>query len=225
MTTIFTLNINNYEPEIRKLTYPLMREYARKIGADFVEISGRCFPSWPVSYEKLQIYELGESEGWNLFFDADTLIHPDTIDFTDYLLEETVYNNSKDMAGLRWKFDRFFHRDGRSIGTGNWLAFVHGWCIEYFKPLEISLTEALENIHPTREELAGGLTREHFIDGYATSRNVAKYGLDFDTLEGSSGVLVNIGLANERFFWHGYNMITEQKVLQMKSVLESWKVI
>jgi len=217
MKVVFTLDIGNYEPQITELTYPLMQSYARKINAHFCILNERRFPGWPVSYEKMQIFERGTD--WNLFFDADTLIHPDTIDFTVHMKRDTVYHNSSDMAHLRWKYDEYFLRDGRNIGSGNWLAFASDWCCDLWKPLEISLEEALENIHPTQEELNGGLTRDHFIDGYTVSRNIAKYGLKFDTIE---NLLKELGMGDERFFWHGYNMTSEQKLLQMKSVLQGW---
>ena len=36
---VFTLNVNDYAPEIRQYSYPLLRYYARKIGAEFVEMT------------------------------------------------------------------------------------------------------------------------------------------------------------------------------------------
>ena len=83
----------------------------------------------------------------------------------------------------------------------------------------MNLEEALENIHPTHEERKLGI--EHFVDAYALSRNMAKFGLKFDTIE---NLLVELGMGDERFFWHGYNMTSEQKRLQMISVLKDWKV-
>jgi hypothetical protein len=42
--TIFTLNIDNYAPEIRDITRPLLERYAKKIGADIYDIEDRNFP-------------------------------------------------------------------------------------------------------------------------------------------------------------------------------------
>ena len=80
--TLYTLNIGNYGPEITALTYPYMRRYAEKIGADFFIITERKFPGWPVTFEKLQIYELSQQHAndWNIFCDGDCLIHPDLMD-------------------------------------------------------------------------------------------------------------------------------------------------
>ena len=56
--TIFTLNVDGYSPEITDITYPLIKRYAKHIDADLHIIKDRKFPDWPVTYEKLQIYEL-----------------------------------------------------------------------------------------------------------------------------------------------------------------------
>ena len=58
--TVFTLNIDGYAPEVTELTYPLMKHYAAKIGADFHIIKERKFPDWPPVYEKMQIYQLAQ---------------------------------------------------------------------------------------------------------------------------------------------------------------------
>ena len=82
--TLYTLNIGDYAPEIRALTFPLLRGWADKIGADFHVIEERKFPDWPIVYEKLQIYELGQGNDWNIFADADTLVHPEMFDVTEH---------------------------------------------------------------------------------------------------------------------------------------------
>lgn len=56
---LYTLDIDNYQPAIKALTFPLMKAYAAKIGAEFCPITERKFPEWPIVYEKLQIFELG----------------------------------------------------------------------------------------------------------------------------------------------------------------------
>jgi hypothetical protein len=57
--TLYTLSVNDkhpgqdFEPEITALTFPLMRKYAHKIGADFHVIRERKHPDMPPVYEKL----------------------------------------------------------------------------------------------------------------------------------------------------------------------------
>jgi hypothetical protein len=101
------------------LTFPLLNRYAEKIGAEFRVISERKFPDWPITFEKFQIFNLGrEAENdWNIYIDADALIHPETPDFTLYIPKDTIAHTGQDFAPLRWKYDRFYMRDGRDIGS------------------------------------------------------------------------------------------------------------
>src|SRR5689334_15577875 len=163
--TVFTLCVDNYQPEITELTFPFLRQYAEKIGADFHVIKQRKFPGWPPVYEKLQIFELGKGNDWNIFFDADVLVHPDFFDVTDHLDKSTVCHWACDMAGERWRYDNYFRRDNRHIGSGNWLAVASDWCLDLWHPLEdLTYEEALENIFPIAQERAQNISREHLID-------------------------------------------------------------
>ena len=66
MINVYTLNIDDYFPEMMEITVPLMKKYADKIGANFIEINRRKFSDWHIHYEKLQIYELGKEADWNI---------------------------------------------------------------------------------------------------------------------------------------------------------------
>src|SRR4030042_5156314 len=139
--TLFVLNVDDYAPEITEVTYPLLKNYAEKIGAEFYEIRERKFPGWPPVYEKLQIYQLAQEMGndWNIYIDSDALIHPDLIDVTSHLHKDTVAHNGRDIASTRWACDRFFLRDGRQIGYCNWVTIAGDWCIELWNaPEDIS---------------------------------------------------------------------------------------
>lgn len=222
--TIFTLNIDNYAPEITRMTYPLLKRFADKCDADFVVICNRRWPHMPVTFEKLQIFYLGQEMGndWNIFFDGDALVHPDTFDPTEHLHKDTVMHNGCDMAGNRWKYDRFFRRDGRHIGSGNWFTVASDWCIDLWNPLDdLSLDEALANIQPTWFEQSRGITKEHLIDDYTLSRNIAKFGLKFKT---HLDLLRSINRTADEYFWHAYTISEEEKVKQMKEVLKRWEI-
>jgi len=220
--TIFTLNVDNYAPEITELTYPLLKRYAKKIGADFHIINERKFPDWPPVYEKLQIYELGQEmeNDWNIYIDGDALVHPDTIDWTNHLKKDTVAHNGKDLNDIRWKFDRFFKRDGRFIGSCNWFTVGSDWCIDLWHPLDdLTRAEAVENISACAHELNTIITNDHLIDDYTLSRNIAKYGLKFTTFQ---QILKDVGFPDCSFFWHLYTIPIEEKVIKMKQVLQGW---
>ncbi len=248
---IWTLNAGgDYAPDITKLTYPLLKTYARKIRADFNIITQRKYPDWPVVYEKLQIYDLGRGFDWNIFIDSDALIHPDLPDITELLPRDTVCHVGQDFAPNRWTYDRFFRRDGRQIGSCNWFACASDWNIDLWTPLHIppdplTKEEAVKNIHPIVSELAASrylrndknqimlddkgqpmtvpkpvITPEHLIDDYTLSRNIAKYGLKFTNIYALRKKYSDQG----DYFWHLYQISIEEKVKEMKQVLVSWGI-
>jgi hypothetical protein len=223
--TLFVLNVGNYAPKIRELSYPLIKHYAEKIGADFYEIKKRKFPGWPPVYEKLQIYQLSREMGndWNIYIDSDALIHPDLMDLTNHLKKDTVLHCGADVADNRWVYDRFFLRDGRHIGSCNWFTFGSDWCIELWKPLDdLSQKEAVANIYPTVNELNTIITPPHLIDDYVLSRNIAKYGLKFTTVY---NIFKQFGYKPNALLWHVYTATIEQKAEEMKKVLSMWHLI
>ena len=210
-----------YAPQVTEITYPLIKHYADKIGADFYVIKERKFPGWPIVYEKLQIYELAQEmrNDWNLYIDSDTLIHPDFYDVTEHLRKDTVAHNGRDMAGNRWFYDRFFKRDGRHIGSCNWFAVASDWCIDLWKPLDdLTLDEAIKMISPTTNELTTLITPGHLIDDFTLSRNIAKYGLKYTTF-GEITKSLNQG---EGYLYHQYTIPIAQKVEEMKRMLATW---
>src|SRR5215212_8392424 len=165
--TIYLLNIGNYEPEITALTYPSIHRYATKIGAAVHVITQRKFPDWPVTCEKLQIYELGTQHrnDWNIYIDSDTLIHPDLFDITEHLPKDTVLNYHNDFAGPRWAVDDYFRRDGRWISTCGWFTIASDWCLDLWRPLDdLTPDEAVAKAFPINLERRVGITAEHVLD-------------------------------------------------------------
>lgn len=220
---VYTLNVDNYAPEISEITMPLIKHYIHKIGAKHVHITERKFPGWPPVYEKLQIYELAQKFGadWNIYIDSDTLIHPDMVDVTNYISKDTVVHNGKDVADHRWRFDRFFYRDGRHIGSCNWWAIASDWCIELWKPLDdLTLEEAISRIYPVVGELNGVTEASHLIDDYTLSRNIAKYGLKHTT---TIDIMKKAGYEQGNgWLWHAYNISNAEKVPKMLEVIQAW---
>jgi hypothetical protein len=221
--TLFTLNVDNYAPEICEITYPLLKRYAEKIGADFFIIDKRVWPDMPPVYEKLQIRKLAEKmkNDWNVYIDSDALVHPETIDFTSMIGKDTVMHNGHDMASIRWKYDEYFLRDGRNIGSCNWFTIASNWCLDLWNELDIPYEEALANIYPIPHEKNHGVTKEHLIDDYTLSRNIAKYGLRFET---ALNLTAQKGPAGAAFFYHEYTVPIFEKVRRMKRVLSDWEI-
>jgi hypothetical protein len=220
--TIFTLNINNYVPGITELTYPLIKRYAEKIGADFYTITERKFPKYPPQYETMQIYELGREmkNDWNIYIDSDALIHPDMFDVTEFIHKDTVCHNGSNMANNRFKYDNYFRRDGRNIGSRNWFTIASDWCIDLWHPLDISYNEALNNIFPIQDEINTPISKEHMIDDYILSRNIARFGLKFKTF---IRILEDIGDTGT-YLWHLSTLSTEDKIEEIRSVISRWGV-
>lgn len=223
--TVFTLLVDNYAPEITEYTLPLIHNYAKRIGANFHIIKDRKFPGWPPVYEKLQIYELGQQmeNDWNLFIDADAMVSPECPDVTELLQKDTVMHNGCDHATIRWKYDRFFRRDGRHIGSCNWFTLGSDWCIDLWKPLDdLTLEEATKNITLCiSENNCGVMDSSHLIDDYTLSRNIAKFGLKFTTFSKLQDKLE----IKARFLVHLYAVPNEKKVETAKKVMRNWAVI
>jgi hypothetical protein len=163
---IWVLNINNYKPEITKYTLPTIKAYAERIGAEYSEITERKFPSYPVTYEKIQIHELGSKFDWNILIDADLLISKNFPDVTNVVNIDTVGIDSQyDIRALVKESDIYFARDGRLLGIAGYFVVTSFLTHDLWEPLE-SVQEGLLKIG-----------REFSIDEYCISRNLAKYGL------------------------------------------------
>lgn len=220
--TLYTLNVNNYAPEIRAFTWPLLRRYAEKIGAEFFAITERRFPDQDIMTEKLQIHRLARERGddWAIYIDSDCLVHPDTMDFTEVLPRDTVMCNGTDYAACRYEYDEYFRRDGRHIAMCGWLTVASSWCLDVWKPLDdLSYGDAVARIKPTAREVQAGIPAEHLIDDFIVSRNVAKYGLKHTTFR---KILAEIGQIDASYLWHEYTIPEKEKLAMIKKVLSVW---
>lgn len=222
---IYILNIDNHNPEVTAITNPYIERYAEKIGASAIHIiKERKFENWPITYEKMQIFQLAQlyEADWNIYIDSDALINPNAPDFTVLLPEDMVAHHGNDFAPIRWKYDRYFKRDGRHIGSGNWFTLASHLCIDLWKPIDdLTPEEAISRIQPTTDEAGSGVINpSHLIDDFALSRNIAKYGLKFVALR---KLLEQFGYeSGGNFFYHHYLYPPEVKVLEMKKVLKEW---
>jgi hypothetical protein len=218
--TIYLLDIDDYQPDIKALTRPTIDAYADKIGADVCVIRDRVFPEWPVTYEKLQIKELAteRDDDWALYIDSDCLVHPELPDVTELIRRDFVCHNAVDFAPIRWTYDDYFRRDGRNIGSANWFACAYRWCFDLWTPLEVTPEEAVKAITLTAPERKL-MKPEHLVDDYALSRNIARFGLHVVTL---TDIWANANLPIAEFFYPQYLIDPEQKATEMKETLERW---
>lgn len=219
--TIYTLSVDNYAPEITEITFPLINQYAEKIGAEFAIITDRQFPDMPPVYEKMQLFELSKENDWTIYIDADTLVHPDFPDITPLLNKDTVCCHGKDFASIRWRYNEYFYRDGRNIGACNWFTIASDWCSDLWHPLDVPFDEAVKNIFPTVDERNTVIVKEHLIDDYLLSYNIARYGLKHNTIQ---KMLMDNGVDTRSYLWHEYLRGIDEKVVVMKKVLEAWRI-
>lgn len=219
--TVFTLNVNGYSSQITEITFPLMRYYARKIGAAFRVITERKFPDWPVVCEKLQVGELITDEDWVMFFDADTIIHPDCLDWTVLFPDDVVVHNAVDFANSRHRYNDERREDGRHIGTCGWFSMTPKKCFGFWDLPSEPMAEILEKCTPTLSEAHSGITVGHLTDDYIKSENLVRYHLKHDTV---TDLFSRMGHPDWGFFWHAYTIPEAEKVRQMKDILWNWKI-
>lgn len=220
---IVTLNIDNYDSSIRSVTYPLMKHYAYKVGAEFHEITERRYPDWPPVYEKLQMRDVIREGGFDrvMFMDADCLVYPDTPDWFTMIPEDTVACYGFDWAANRLRVDDdYFRRDGRMIGWAGWLTIGSRMCADLWTPLEMSYEDALRNLFPTVKEVQMNMDAGHLIDDYCLSRNIARFGLKVTTIQAVMKQFAQEG----NWYWHRYDVPHDQKASYMQTVLNGGPV-
>lgn len=173
--TVWVLNINDYRPDICLHTIPTIENFAKKIGADFKIITDRKFPNFPITMEKMQIYELGKDNDLNILIDADVLISPKLDDIslnvskTPGLVSVMQVFEIPRYFPYNYIFDRLpvsQTADGRSTKVGPSANFVitSKWSHFLWNP-DVEIPELQD---PFR------------IDEYIMSVNLAKYGLDLE---------------------------------------------
>ena len=224
--TLYTLAVNNFNPDILALTIPLMERWTATHGWRFQIIQERVWPEYPPAYEKLQVRNFARinDDEWSWFLDADALLHPDTPDLTEHLGKDVVAHCGSDPNLLRWRWDNYFRRDGRMIGSCNWCALASEWTRDdFWAPLDIPLEKALAQIHPIHgEAITGIITSEHLLDDFTMSRNIARYGLHFTTFQEEYNKL---GMGNADFYWHTYNTTDPFKLVGIRQKLRDWLFI
>ena len=90
---IHVVYINDFFPELWKLTFPTIKAYADRIGADLNVINERLYNNdVDINYEKMQVWYAGADYDANFLVDADVLIHRD---FPDKKYQEVVIGTPK----------------------------------------------------------------------------------------------------------------------------------
>jgi len=164
---VWVLLIGDYFKELCSVTLPTIEAYAKRIGADLKYITERKFPEFPITYEKLQIFELGKEYFWNILIDADTIIKPSYPDVTGLNPANTVGFEKQYQASFLFQANKWFVKDERNIGLAGNFIVTSRLTHDLWEPLPMSFDE-LKTVF--------GKTRHHIMDEYVLSTNLAKYG-------------------------------------------------
>jgi hypothetical protein len=93
---VVTISIGSEYERLGGLLHPSKRAYARKVGAEFVEIKSRKWMDVHPNFEKLQMYDMLGQFDRVLFLDCDTFVRSGTPDLFTLVPEEYfgAYNES-----------------------------------------------------------------------------------------------------------------------------------
>ena len=226
---LYTPNYNQYEPEICSITYPLIKQYCHKIGADFriidkpfdlgvdTKISGK-FHLHKLAQEKNQI---------TMFLDSDALIHPDAPDFMIHCIgPKLVFCFGQDYPFMRFRADQFFaYAQANGLvepytmvpyGMCTWCVICNDSSYHVWEP-PVNAAEAISYITPTVVE-AHIKTAASLLDDYQTSLNLVKHKL---TIINGIEALTAVKYTGVMPFYHQYLVTPEEKARQLKFVRDN----
>jgi hypothetical protein len=229
---IAVLCTDGWQPEIRALTFPLFKYHAKKIGADFHVINTRAFPSsYPLCYERFQLYDISKNYDWVIQLDADLLLHPDTPDFTRHIDKDTLLISTPGFASDSYQMDEYFLRDKRDIGVGGFITINSDWTRDFWLPPDdLTPIQAMQRCMPKVMEWRDRqFYHDHIVLDYILSRNVAKFGLKYETLQNLFGSMVKDNRANakpiEDFVMHNASLKYHEKIIHIRNYLDKyWKI-
>jgi len=209
---IFTLNINNYCPELMSITTPLMKAYADRIGAEFIEIKERKFPDYHIHFEKVQIWELGKDTDWNAFFDADVLIHPTMFYDITKLNPNLVYVKDGYRANIKFHPNEYFKNDKRNQGISSCAIVSSKENHILWQPLDMTAKEIDDEIITMEENKLKGITSSFYQEEYLLSYNIAKYKINYSGMQ-------------QGYIFHSYSSNDIQtKIKELEDILKKWNI-
>jgi hypothetical protein len=183
---VFVVVVDNYMPELCAQTLPTIEAFATRIGAKFTVIKDRKYPDWHPVYEKLQVYELGKDNDWNILVDADTFISKDLGDITKDVPYTHVGVQYAYPAELVMQPDIYFARDGRGQAIATNFVVTSNLTHDVWTPLEFDHTEANKRIN-----------RANAVDEYCLSRNLAKFGLKFAGITNDHSLIRHLSVTTD----------------------------
>lgn len=192
---VYVLVVDNYLPEVCNFTLPLIKKYSKKINAEFFIINERKYSDLPITYEKMQIYELGKDYDYNILIDADMIIHPNMYNIFDIIPENCI---------CAWHaYPNKLYPIEYGIATN--FIVVPKFCHNVWKPFD----EPYERLKE--------LKRDFIFDEYCFSYNYKKYGYKISGLE--------IPNSYGKLFYHLNVNTDNKDSEQIKDELERWKYL
>lgn len=211
MNYLCTLACNGYSKELTDLTFPFFQQYADKCGLQFKILTERKFPELPASAEKFQIHALDYDK--LLFIDADALIFPWCPDLFAVAADNQVILWHTDYSLERFRCDRLMLRDNRFVGVGSWFVGSTKLTKEVWEP-PVDANYCYSQITKKNYEK---FPKEHLIDDYQLTINIARYGLHVFRV---SDLLAKLQL-KQNWIWHNYLLPLEGKIEQIKKELNT----
>lgn len=185
MNAVFTTEFESND--LTQNTIPKIKKYASTIGCDFIKITKRRFPQFGESYEKMQIFELGIKNDWNIFINWDVVIGPKMINMIKECPIDSVGHWGKFGAFSWFDTDDYFNSDieiinetvqvnnviqeiqterPKEIAFNDAVLCVPNVCHNVWKPTELSTEEAVKRSR-----------RFNWLGQWNLARNCAKYKL------------------------------------------------
>jgi hypothetical protein len=90
MNLVLTIAIGENYERMSKLTHPILKQYADKIGAEFLVINEKNIAETTPHWEKFQIKELLDKYDRIIYFDTDIIIRPDCPSLFDIVPENQI---------------------------------------------------------------------------------------------------------------------------------------
>lgn len=222
---LVTLRIGDFLPLCWQFTKPYMELWAKKIGAEFIVLDQRQLTKEgdgkPLNYEKFQLRDIAPRYDWTFFLDCDAFVHPDTPDWTEMVNDKSiVLFNGIDNRLNRFKASPYSRRSGSRVGACTWNVICSDWTADLWTPPE-NYEQACENITLQWCEAKTGLCpRNHLIDDYQLSENIARFGLKVKLL---NDICKEMGHA-QFYYQHIYNVPDYEKLQMLRNQLNSMGV-
>jgi lipopolysaccharide biosynthesis glycosyltransferase len=115
-TAVFTITIGDFYKQLSEVTHPTIKNYAKKIGADFLVCDETTLP-FP-HYEKFEIAKLLETYDRVLYLDSDILVSPNTPNIFDVVPENKMGMLDESVLGYDREFRKFLTEHAPELVSG-----------------------------------------------------------------------------------------------------------